>query len=178
MVQKYQQRKALLIGAAALAGLIGTLSTIFMPKRSNQKRWMDKARNIGGQMNLHGFYPHADTINKNLMLGGLAGGIVGITTALLLAPKSGTELMKDIVDTLQGNHEGGGKQAQKMTRDSRSSASKGKAASTKKAVTQSNSSKKRSKTSNASSRTTNQSGSSSSSQEEHRPEQRQESLLS
>ena len=33
-------------------------------------------------------------MNKNMILAGLAGGIVGVITALLFAPKSGSQLMK------------------------------------------------------------------------------------
>ncbi|WP_075883680.1 hypothetical protein [Candidatus Protochlamydia sp. W-9] len=34
-------------------------------------------------------------MNKKILLGSLAGGFVGLTTALLLAPKSGNQLIKD-----------------------------------------------------------------------------------
>lgn len=37
--------------------------------------------------------------NKSFLWGTLIGGVVGSVTALLLAPKQGTELRKDIVDT-------------------------------------------------------------------------------
>lgn len=37
--------------------------------------------------------------NKNFLWGALIGSVVGSVTALLLAPKKGTELRKDIVDT-------------------------------------------------------------------------------
>lgn len=33
---------------------------------------------------------------QNLVLGGIAGGLVGITAALLLAPKSGKKFIEDL----------------------------------------------------------------------------------
>jgi gas vesicle protein len=41
------------------------------------------------------------TQRKSFMFGALAGGIIGSLTALLLAPKSGRELRKDIADGAQ-----------------------------------------------------------------------------
>ena len=38
--------------------------------------------------------------NKNLLIGGLAGGLIGAAAALLLAPKSGTDLVKELVNLL------------------------------------------------------------------------------
>jgi gas vesicle protein len=38
--------------------------------------------------------------SKNLMVGTLIGSIVGLTAALLLAPKSGADLMRDLSSTL------------------------------------------------------------------------------
>lgn len=43
--------------------------------------------------------PH--TYTKGFLLGALVGGAVGAITALLLAPKSGSELRKDIAQTSQ-----------------------------------------------------------------------------
>ena len=107
MHRNKNQRNNFLIGAAALAGLIGTLTTIFMPKRVN-KGWMEKAQDVANQMkgNLPAwaYHQNQERLNKNLMIGSVAGGLIGITTALLLAPKSGSELIRDITNTLQGNH--------------------------------------------------------------------------
>lgn len=35
-------------------------------------------------------------VNKKMLLGGLAGGVIGATTALFLAPKAGSEFREDL----------------------------------------------------------------------------------
>lgn len=77
----------LLIGAAVVAGILGTLSALF---RSNIG--LMETKELANQA--------GEAVNKNMLLGGLAGGIIGAATALVLAPKPGTELMKDIAHTL------------------------------------------------------------------------------
>jgi len=42
---------------------------------------------------------NGDSNTKSFFLGALIGGAIGAVTALLLAPKSGRELRRDIVDT-------------------------------------------------------------------------------
>lgn len=76
----------LLIGAAVVAGILGTVSAII---RSNIT--VTETREVASQA--------GEAVNKNMLLGGLAGGIIGAATALVLAPKSGSELMKDIAHT-------------------------------------------------------------------------------
>lgn len=39
-------------------------------------------------------------MNKNIVLGGVAGGLVGVAAALLLAPKPGSQLIKDVYKPL------------------------------------------------------------------------------
>lgn len=80
----------LLIGAALAAGIIGTLTSLFLPKKSRQG-WVDQAKEIA-----HHAVEKTDTVNRNLVLGSLAGGLVGVTTALLLAPKAGSDLIDDM----------------------------------------------------------------------------------
>lgn len=75
----------LLIGAAVAAGILGTLSALIRPNFQDSRG---------------GVHQGGEKVNKNLLLGGLAGGIIGAATALVLAPKSGSELMKDIAHTL------------------------------------------------------------------------------
>lgn len=42
---------------------------------------------------------HESNYTKGFLIGSLVGGVAGALTALLLAPKSGSELRKDIADT-------------------------------------------------------------------------------
>lgn len=85
---KYNQN--LLIGAAMAVGILGTLSTLFCSTRNN-KRGKEKAKELAKQL-----IEKKEVFNKKLILGGISGGIVGVTTALLLAPKAGSDLIKDI----------------------------------------------------------------------------------
>lgn len=93
----------LLLGAAVAVGLLGTLTSILLPKRGNRAVWTEQAREVAS--NVIGNWGHVRSIkketNKNLVLGGIAGSIIGITTALLLAPKSGSDLIKDLSKSFQ-----------------------------------------------------------------------------
>ena len=80
----------LMVGAAVVAGLLGTLSALVRSNRT-VKGWTEQAKNTASHMLEKG-----EMINKNMLIGGVTGGIIGAATALLLAPKSGSELMKDI----------------------------------------------------------------------------------
>ncbi len=88
----------LLIGAAVAAGILGTLTGLL--GTSKPKGFAGHARNLANQV-----LDSSDMVNKNMVLGGLAGGIVGAAAALLLAPKSGSELIKDITSfSFDGAH--------------------------------------------------------------------------
>jgi gas vesicle protein len=96
MSNKYNQN--LLIGAAVAAGILGTLTGLLGVKKTN-KGWAGQAKDLlDGEM-----------VNKNMVLGGVAGGLVGAAAALLLAPKSGAELIKDIAHPF--THEGTSKRS-------------------------------------------------------------------
>lgn len=91
MSNKYNQN--LLIGAAVAAGILGTLTGLLGVKKTN-RGWTGQAKDLlDGEM-----------VNKNMVLGGVAGGLVGAAAALLLAPKSGAELLHDITHPF--THEG------------------------------------------------------------------------
>ena len=83
-----------IIGAAVVAGVLGTLSAL-MRSNSTVQGWTEQAREAAS----HAF-DKGETFNKNMLLGGVAGGMIGAATALLLAPKAGSELMKDIAHHL------------------------------------------------------------------------------
>lgn len=81
----------IIAGAAALAGLLGTLTAYLIPRR--EKGWADQAKEIAQELiNSR----REKIVNRHHVLGGLAGGLMGVATALLLAPKSGSELREDI----------------------------------------------------------------------------------
>lgn len=80
-----------LIGAAIVAtGVLGTLTTLLLQKETNGK-WIERVKKLASQS-----IGRREIFNKNLFAGGVAGGIVGVTTALLLTPKSGSDLIRDI----------------------------------------------------------------------------------
>jgi gas vesicle protein len=84
----------LMIGAAVVAGILGTLSALLKTNRTVQG-WTEHAKDAANDLMDRG-----DAVNKNLLIGGVAGGLIGATAALLLAPKAGSELIQDIAHTL------------------------------------------------------------------------------
>src|SRR5262249_39085415 len=76
-----KQRKQLWMGALA-AGIVGTISTLVRLHRKPKKI---QSQTIRG---LH--------FNQKTMIGSMAGGIIGVATALLLAPTSGAKLLQGI----------------------------------------------------------------------------------
>lgn len=85
----------LMIGAAVVAGILGTLSALLKTNKAVQC-WTDQAKDAACQL-----MDKSDAVNKNLLIGGVAGGLIGATAALLLAPKAGSELINDIAHTLK-----------------------------------------------------------------------------
>ncbi|WP_195155548.1 YtxH domain-containing protein [Candidatus Protochlamydia phocaeensis] len=84
-----KQNNNLLIGAAMAAGLLGTLTTLLLPRK--RTGWTEQAKEIADKI-----VTKRKETTKNRLIGGVAGGLVGVTTALLFAPKSGSELIKDM----------------------------------------------------------------------------------
>lgn len=84
----------LIVGAAVVAGILGTLSALLKSNKTVQC-WTDQAKDAACQLMDRG-----EAVNKTLLLGGVAGGLIGATAALLLAPKAGSELVQDIAHTL------------------------------------------------------------------------------
>jgi gas vesicle protein len=84
----------LIVGAAVVAGILGTLSALLKTNKTVQG-WTEQARDAASDM-----IDRRDAVNKNLLIGGVTGGIIGATAALLLAPKAGSELLQDIAHTL------------------------------------------------------------------------------
>lgn len=80
----------ILIGAAVAAGILGTLTGLLGIKKQS-RGWTDQAKDIADRVMESG-----DIMNTKMILGGLAGGVVGAAAALLLAPKAGADLIKDL----------------------------------------------------------------------------------
>lgn len=79
-----------LLVKTALTSLF-TLISMSRPKKVS-KGWIEQAKKVANQMTIR----RKGMMNKNIILGGVAGGLVGVATALLLAPKPGSQLIKDV----------------------------------------------------------------------------------
>lgn len=88
----------LIVSVAVVAGILGTLSA-FMSSNRKMQGWKEQAKNVASHV-----IEKKDIVNKNMLLGGMAGGLIGAATALLLAPKSGTDFIKDLTHPF--SHEG------------------------------------------------------------------------
>lgn len=101
MIYNPRNRSTLLIGAAVAAGVVGTLTTLLWPRH---RGWASQVKGIANQV-ARGLRPlkrnENETLSKNFMIGGVAGGMIGATAALLLTPKSGKNLIKDLSDPFQ-----------------------------------------------------------------------------
>jgi gas vesicle protein len=85
---KYNQN--LLIGVAVAAGILGTLTSVLGFKKNNKRRSRHPKNFVKHILE------NGEGLNKKFVLGSVAGGLVGATAALLLAPKSGTDLIHDL----------------------------------------------------------------------------------
>lgn len=95
--------------------------------------WVSKAKSLfEGISNPRKFW-HEDEDNgtRDLLIGGLAGSIIGAVAGLLLAPKSGEDLRDDLIDTYhdvsektQGIANGMSKQGKTFVKTARSRANK------------------------------------------------------
>jgi gas vesicle protein len=86
---KENNNQGLYIGAAVVAGILGTLSALMRSSRTI-RGWRGQAKDVAQQVLEKG-----EIMNKKMVLGGVAGGLIGAAAALLLAPKSGAEFIKD-----------------------------------------------------------------------------------
>lgn len=86
-MNKKLDHQALLGAASMAAGLIKTLASAWMPRKKN---WPEKAKDAASQL-ANGA---SLRINKKMLLGTLAGGIIGVTTTLLLTSKKDASVKK------------------------------------------------------------------------------------
>jgi len=91
-MSKDKNRSHYLIGAV-IAGVLGTLS-LLSRKNYAVREWSDDAMDYASQLIENGMHVNKNT--KTRLLGGIAGGLIGTATALLLAPKAGKNLIHDI----------------------------------------------------------------------------------
>ena len=87
-----KDQRSLLMGVAVAAGILGTLTTIFISKKQEEKNWGEKTQDFFGEI-LDGT---DHLVNKKMVWGGMAGGALGALAALLFTPKSGEDLIKDL----------------------------------------------------------------------------------
>ncbi len=106
---KENHNPGLYIGAAVVAGILGTLSALRHSSRTVQG-WTDQAKDVAQQVLEKG-----EIMNKKMVLGGVAGGLIGAAAALLLAPKSGAELIKDLSHPFSNQGEHGKRSASRKT---------------------------------------------------------------
>lgn len=83
-----------LLVKTALTSLL-TLISIARPKKV-ARGWIERVKKGTNQMTIR----RKGIMNKNIIIGGVAGGLVGVATALLLAPKPGSQLIKDVYKPL------------------------------------------------------------------------------
>lgn len=90
-------KNVLLVGAAVAAGIAGTLATFFWPER--ERGLTEKAKKtantmLDGLKNLNA--KREGVMSQDFVIGSVAGSLIAATTALLLAPKAGKDLLSDI----------------------------------------------------------------------------------
>lgn len=90
-------QKKFIIGAAVAAGVLSTLASILAPKQ--HKEWGEQAQDLAAHL-----LNKKDSLNKNILIGTVAGGVVGVTAALFLAPKAGSELLQDLYHPFSSSH--------------------------------------------------------------------------
>lgn len=83
-------------GMSLLTGILGTLSS-FMRSNSPRENMTSRTSNAAASIK------ESINANKRLLLGGVAGGLIGAAAALLLAPKSGHDLVRGLFPHLQEN---------------------------------------------------------------------------
>lgn len=118
MAQVQKQAKDFLVGAA-IGGLLGTAAALLVAPKSGKKMredlneicnlycdksvdWSEKAKNTFNGFK-HWFQPEEESDNtvRDLLVGGVTGGILGAITGLLLAPKAGSKIRQDLSDRYQ-----------------------------------------------------------------------------
>lgn len=106
MFNKSSSRRNTYIASAVLAGIAGTISAFLTPKgRSFAKRLGSQTTNLASKFaedakNLT--KPRSHITSKHLIWTGLLGGMIGVTTGFLIAPKSREELLTTLSKAYNG----------------------------------------------------------------------------
>ncbi len=97
-----KNRRDVFLTGAVMAGLLGAVATLLIPRRG-RKDWSQQTKDITDRIlkEMRICRPNQEMGNKNFFLGGIIGSLVGVTTALLLAPKPGSQLMKELSRSFQ-----------------------------------------------------------------------------
>lgn len=87
-----------------MAGQVKKKSRTWIKGLKNQTSdWTDKARESADDAACYmkGWACSEDHVARDLLIGSIAGGVLGALAGLLLAPKAGSELRQDIVDAYE-----------------------------------------------------------------------------
>lgn len=98
--------KEIIVGAV-IGSLIGSLSSLFLPKhgeiydvmKDQAESWVEKAKEAGEDVYdkvKHWGEPPPDTLLRDFASGAFLGVVIGATSALLLTPKTGKQLRKGV----------------------------------------------------------------------------------
>lgn len=86
----HKRHHFILSSTATCAGIFASLARL-LSSRKPKSSWRDTPRELKNRI-----IGSKNRVNTNILLGGLAGGIVAVATALLFAPKSGAKLIRDL----------------------------------------------------------------------------------
>lgn len=103
---KHHQNKIIMSSVAAFAvGLAGAITT-YLTSQKKSKTLSSQAKKVAQDMmeGIKGWnWTHGERLNKNLFIGSIAGSVLGATAAVLLAPKSGKELIGNFIKLFQSH---------------------------------------------------------------------------
>lgn len=99
-----KNRNTLMAGALA-AGIAGSLAAaaILWSKKNKNGTFFSRERATNLLSKINGWNHFGQSKFNNKVFGSLAGTVIGATTALLFAPKSGKGLVHDIMKSIQKN---------------------------------------------------------------------------
>lgn len=93
------------VSGAILGSILGSLSAMIISNHKlNRSGWAKKARNIGERVFdevKHWSEPEHNEGNSIFVKGAFLGLLIGAGSALLLTPKTGNELRKDLIEGYQ-----------------------------------------------------------------------------
>lgn len=120
MARNHMHTKEFVVGAT-VGSLLGSVAALLIAPKSGQKlrddicdaycAFTDRTQDIadraksavnGASKTVKGWvYEEEEETTKDLLIGGIAGAVLGAAIGLLLAPKAGEDLRQDIADTYE-----------------------------------------------------------------------------